>query len=61
MPFKSLAQKRKFEELLKAGKISQSMFDEWNLASEGLKLPERVESSKSDKKVEKPLKHPLVP
>jgi len=60
MPFKSQAQKRKFEELLKAGKISQSVFDEWDKALEGLKLPERVESSKSEK-VEKRLKHPLVP
>ena len=42
MPFKSKAQRRKFAELLVAGKISEETFEEWNRETGGAKLPERV-------------------
>jgi len=42
MPFKSQAQRRKFAELLVAGKISAQTFEEWNRETGGKKLPERV-------------------
>jgi len=42
MPFKSQAQRRKFAELLVEGKISNETFEEWNRATGGAKLPERV-------------------
>jgi hypothetical protein len=42
MPFKSKAQRRKFAELLMAGKISNETFEEWNRETGGKKLPERV-------------------
>lgn len=42
MPFKSKAQRRKFAELLVAGKISNETFEEWNRETGGKKLPERV-------------------
>lgn len=41
MPFKSQAQRAKFAELVKQGKMSQKTFDEWNTATQG-PLPERV-------------------
>lgn len=47
MPFQSEAQRRKFAELLKQGKISQKTFDEWNKATGKKKLPERVGQPKS--------------
>jgi hypothetical protein len=42
MPFKSKAQRRKFAELLIAGKISNETFEEWNRETGAKKLPERV-------------------
>jgi hypothetical protein len=42
MPFKSKAQRRKFAELLVAGKISDETFEEWNRETGTAKLPERV-------------------
>jgi hypothetical protein len=42
MPFKSKAQRRKFAELLVAGKISNETFEEWNRETGRKKLPERV-------------------
>ena len=42
MPFKSQAQRRKFAELLVAGKISNETFEEWNRKTGRKKLPERV-------------------
>ena len=42
MPFKSQAQRRKFAELLVAGKISNETFEEWNRETGGRKLPERI-------------------
>ena len=44
MPFKSQAQRRKFAELLVAGKISNETFEEWNRETGGAKLPERVKA-----------------
>lgn len=41
MPFKSEAQRRKFAEMVKQGKITQKTFDEWNEATPKKKLPER--------------------
>jgi hypothetical protein len=45
MPFKSQAQRRKFAQLLVEGKISNETFEEWNRATAGRKLPERVKPS----------------
>jgi hypothetical protein len=42
MPFKSKAQRRKFAELLVAGKISDETLEEWNRETGTAKLPERV-------------------
>lgn len=41
MPFKSQAQRRKLAEMVKQGKMSQKVFDEWN-AKTPPNLPERV-------------------
>lgn len=46
MPFKSQAQRAKFAEMLKQGKISQKTFDEWNKSSEGKALPKRLHPSR---------------
>ena len=42
MPFKSKAQRRKFAELLVAGKISPEVYEEWNRSTGKKELPERV-------------------
>lgn len=42
MPFKSKAQRRKFAELLVAGKISDETYEDWNRETGRKKLPERV-------------------
>ena len=42
MPYKSQAQRRKFHALLAKGEISASTVKEWDRASKGKKLPERV-------------------
>lgn len=47
MPFKSQAQRRKFAQLLVDGKISNETFEEWNRATGGRKLPERVTRKKA--------------
>lgn len=49
MPFKSQAQRRKFGELVKQGKLSQAKFDEWN-ADTPEKLPERLHKKKPEAK-----------
>lgn len=41
MPFKSEAQRRKFGEMVKQGKMSQATFDEWNKDTPK-KIPDRV-------------------
>lgn len=51
MPFKSDAQRAKFAQLVKDGKMSQSTFDEWNKETPD-KIPERIDySAKKIKKV----------
>jgi hypothetical protein len=50
MPYKSEAQRLKFQILLSQGKIKQSVVDEFNRLSEGKKLPERVKPKKEKKK-----------
>ena len=42
MPFKSQAQRRKFAQLLVAGKISPQTFEEWNRETGGKILPDHV-------------------
>lgn len=50
MAFKSQAQKKKFEQMLKDGKIIQTEFDLWNKGTpEHHKLPERVKPAKPTK------------
>jgi hypothetical protein len=53
MPFKSQAQRRKFAELLVAGKISPDTYEEWNRETGGTKLPERVKRKSKAKKAKK--------
>jgi hypothetical protein len=50
MPFKSRAQRRKFAELLVAGRISAETFEEWNRETGGTKLPERVKPTPARKR-----------
>ena len=49
-PFKSQAQRRKFAELLVAGKISAETFEEWNRETGTAKLPERVKRKSATRK-----------
>jgi hypothetical protein len=49
MPFKSQAQRRKFAQLLMAGKISAETFEEWNRETGGKRLPERVRAKQTTK------------
>jgi len=49
MPFKSQAQRRKFAQLLVAGKISPETFEEWNRETGSKRLPERVRARKTKK------------
>lgn len=42
MPYKSDAQRKKFHALLEQGKISKKTVDEFDAASKGKKLPERI-------------------
>lgn len=42
MAFKSEAQRKKFQELYKQGKVTRSVVDEWEKKTAGKKLPERV-------------------
>jgi len=42
MPFKSQAQRRKFAELLVAGKISPQTYEEWNRETGSKRLPDHV-------------------
>jgi len=42
MPFKSEAQKRKFAQLVKDGKMSQKTYDKWDKETGKAKLPERA-------------------
>jgi hypothetical protein len=50
MPFKSKAQRRKFAELLVAGKIKPETYEEWNRETGRAELPERVTPAQKAKK-----------
>jgi 5,10-methylenetetrahydrofolate reductase len=52
MPYKSEAQRRKFHAMLNEGKISKEVVSEFDSASKGKKLPERI--SKKGKGVVQP-------
>lgn len=55
MPYKSQAQRRKFHELLKEGKLPKSVVDEFDKESDGKELPERIASKKKqNSKKDKP-------
>jgi len=49
MPYVSTKQRGKFHELEKEGKISKKVVDEYDKASKGKHLPERVEKKKGGK------------
>lgn len=46
MPFKSEAQRRKFQQLLKEGKINQKLYDAFENETGDIKLPEKVGAKK---------------
>jgi hypothetical protein len=46
MPFKSKAQRRKFAQLLVAGKIKPETYEQWNRETGRKALPERVRPKK---------------
>jgi hypothetical protein len=50
MPFKSMAQRRKFAELLVTGKITPETYEEWNRETGGKHLPERVKKKAKKRK-----------
>jgi hypothetical protein len=54
MPFRSQAQRRKFAQLLVAGKISADTFEEWNRETGGKHLPERVARKRKPQSSSKP-------
>jgi hypothetical protein len=58
MPFKSKAQRRKFAQLLVEGKITPETYEEWNRATGGAKLPERVHLKTSSEPKRKPKRKP---
>ncbi len=49
MPFKSKAQRRKFAELLVAGKITDEAYERWNQTTGRKVLPERLHPKKKKK------------
>jgi len=49
MPIKSQAQRRKFAELLVAGKISPEVYERWNRGAGSKELPERVKPTAKSK------------
>jgi len=50
MPFKSKSQRRKFYAMMNKGEISKKTVDEWETATKGKKLPEKVKKKKAGKK-----------
>lgn len=50
MPYKSAAQRGKFHELEKEGKLSPKVVNEFDKASKGMKLPERVKPKKASRR-----------
>jgi hypothetical protein len=61
MPFKSKAQRRKFAELLVAGKISPETYEEWNRETGRAELPERVAPKTKKTKPARRTKRPAKP
>jgi len=51
MPFKSKAQRRKFAELLVAGKITPEAYERWNRETGSRRLVERIRPRKTRKKI----------
>jgi hypothetical protein len=49
MPMKSKAQRRKFAELLVAGKITPETYEKWNRETGSADLPERVRPKRRSK------------
>jgi hypothetical protein len=49
MPMKSKAQRRKFAELLVAGKITPETYEKWNRETGSADLPERVRPKRRQK------------
>lgn len=47
MPYKSEAQRRKFHELAKQGKMDPKTVREFDEASKGMKLPDRIKPKKA--------------
>jgi hypothetical protein len=56
MPFKSKAQRRKFAELLVAGKITDEAYERWNKETGGKELPEHVKKKRARKTAKKKAK-----
>lgn len=50
MPFKSEAQRRKFQQLYQEGKISKSVLDAFESDSKGTTLPDKVKPKEKPKK-----------
>lgn len=48
MPFKSEAQRRKFKELVKQGKMKKSVYEEFEKDTPDRKLPERLKKKNKD-------------
>lgn len=56
MPYKSEAQRKKFHAMLEKGEIKKSTVDEFDKASAGMKLPERVSPKKAPTAKKQPVK-----
>jgi len=50
MPYKSDAQRKFFHAAAKRGDIAEDVVEEWDKASKGRSLPERVKSKKKKKR-----------
>lgn len=59
-PYRSDAQRKKFHAMLKRGEISKETVDEWDKASKGKKLPERVKPKKGKRNAKKERKKTQV-
>lgn len=55
-PYKSDAQRKKFHAMLEKGEIKKSVVDEYDKASAGMKLPERVGPKKAPPSKKQPVK-----
>lgn len=52
MPYKSEAQRRKFHQMLKEGKISKEVVSDFDESSKGARLPERAPLKKYPKNID---------